>query len=171
MTMPRVLGYVFNPVSFWFCHDQQGRLRAVLCEVNNTFGETHTYVCAHPDHRPIEGNDVLVGQKDFHVSPFLARTGHYTFRFKKQTERCDIWINYYDEQGKLQLATSLNGRFRALTKKTLRQAFWQHPLVTFKSIFLIHWQALKLVLKSAKYFKRPQQKAKRVTTTSKVKKQ
>ena len=81
VTMPRVLGYAFNPVSFWFCHDNAGQLRAVLSEVNNTFGEHHVYLCAHGDHRPILENERIVAKKEFHVSPFLERVGRYEFRF------------------------------------------------------------------------------------------
>ena len=81
VTLPRVLGYVFNPVSFWFCHDRDRQLRAVLCEVNNTFGETHLYICVRPDHAPITATDTLHGEKFFHVSPFLPREGAYRFRF------------------------------------------------------------------------------------------
>jgi len=67
--MPRVMGYVFNPVSFWVCRDVDQNVRAVLCEVHNTFGEKHTYICAHTDHAPIQDKDILKGEKLFHVSP------------------------------------------------------------------------------------------------------
>ena len=82
MTMPRMLGYVFNPVSFWFCRDRSGALRAVLCEVNNTFGESHCYLVHHDDLRPIEPDAWLDGRKAFHVSPFLPVEGGYRFRFR-----------------------------------------------------------------------------------------
>ena len=78
---PRVLGYVFNPVSFWFCHDRAGALRAILCEVNNTFGETHHYLLAEPGGGPIPANAELAARKVFHVSPFCAIEGGYRFRF------------------------------------------------------------------------------------------
>ena len=79
---PRVLGYVFNPVSFWFCEDRNGRLQAVLAEVNNTFGEHHSYLLAHPDRRPIETGDALSARKAFHVSPFCEVEGGYAFQFR-----------------------------------------------------------------------------------------
>jgi hypothetical protein len=75
MTLPLVLGYGFNPASFWLCHDLGGALRAVVAEVNNTFGERHSYLCRHDDHRVIEGGDCIRARKAFHVSPFLAVEG------------------------------------------------------------------------------------------------
>lgn len=155
--MPRVLGYVFNPVSFWLCYDREENLRAVLCEVHNTFGERHTYLCAHGDQSPITEDNVLEGQKLFHVSPFLNREGHYTFRFNPDPESWGVWINYYNADGKMQLVTALNGVLSSMKKANLQKAFWAYPLVTFKAIILIHWQALKLVVKGIKYIPKPLQ--------------
>jgi len=163
--MARVFGYVFNPVSFWLCHDKQGGLRAVLCEVHNTFGEKHTYICAHDDHRPITASDVLTGEKAFHVSPLLKREGHYEFRFDVRDERLVISIDFFDAQGKKQLVTSLAGTLKSMNTATLRKAFWRYPLVTFKAIILIHWQALKLLSKGMKYISRPPQKPQCTSTT------
>jgi DUF1365 family protein len=165
LTLPRVLGYVFNPVSFWLCHDIQGQLRAVLCEVNNTFGETHSYLCAHADHRPILADDWLDGEKLFHVSPFLAREGSYRFRFAHTTDHFGAWIDYMDASGKPQLLTSLSGRLSPLSRSNLRHAFWRHPLVTLKAVLLIHWQALKLVAKGIRYIPKPAALAFRLSTT------
>ena len=81
VTMPRIMGYVFNPVSFYLCLDEANLLKAVLCEVHNTFGECHSYLCAHPDHAPIMPDQWLQAEKVFHVSPFLERCGDYKFRF------------------------------------------------------------------------------------------
>jgi DUF1365 family protein len=163
--MPRVLGYVFNPVSFWSCHDKEGHLRAVLCEVHNTFGERHTYLCAHEDHRPITADDILRGQKLFHVSPLLKREGHYTYRFDLSNDKFAVRIDYYNSEGQKQLATSLKGRFHPMNKATLRKALWTYPLVTFKAITLIHWQALKLLVKGVKFIPKPAQKPERISTT------
>ena len=162
VTMPRVLGYVFNPVSFWLCHDRAGHVRAVLCEVNNTFGETHSYLCTHPDHRPITNDDWMTGDKVFHVSPFRQRKGHYAFRFAIGKNAFGAWIDHHDADGK-SLLTSLTGRFEPMSVKTLRRAFWQTPLVTLKAIALIHWQAVKLVAKGIKYVPKPAQHAARLT--------
>jgi len=165
MCMPRVFGYVFNPVSFWFCHDNDGVLRAVLCEVHNTFGERHTYLCAHEDHRPITHDDILQGKKVFHVSPLLKREGHYEFRFDISGDRFGIWINFFDGNGKKQLVTSLIGEQEPMNLASLRKAFYAYPLVTFKAITLIHWQALKLLVKGIKYISRPAQKPECVSAT------
>jgi len=161
--MPRVFGYVFNPVSFWLCRDKSGALRAVLCEVHNTFGERHTYICAHANQRAISQNDTMRGDKLFHVSPLLKREGHYEFRFNISADKFSVWIDFFDGDNKKQLVTSLNGTFSPMTKQTLRRAFWQYPLVTFKAITLIHWQALKLLAKGIKYIPRPTQKKERVS--------
>ena len=78
---PRVFGYVFNPVSFWFAHRGDGTLRAIVAEVNNTFGERHCYLLSHDDGRPLAWGEELHARKVFHVSPFCAIEGHYRFRF------------------------------------------------------------------------------------------
>lgn len=161
MSMPRILGYVFNPVSFWFCYDQEKSLRAVICEVNNTFGETHSYICAHRDGRQIKATEWMQAEKIFHVSPFLKREGTYRFRFDVQDEKAGIWIDYYAADGQKQLLTALTGRLVPMTRQTRRHAFWSYPLVTLRAIFLIHWQAVKLLLRGIKYIPKPlQNKAK-----------
>ena len=163
--MPRIFGYTFNPVSFWLCHDKKNNLRAVLCEVHNTFGERHTYLCAHEDHRSISHDDTLKGSKLFHVSPLLNREGYYTFRFDTRDQNFAVWIDFYDGDGKKQLATSLMGKFKAMNRTSLRKAFWAYPLVTFKAITLIHWQAFKLLTKGIKYISRPPQKHEKTSAT------
>ena len=165
VTMPRILGYVFNPVSFYFCLDEHNAVRAVLCEVHNTFGEQHNYLCAHPDHAPIAADQWLEAEKVFHVSPFLDRSGAYQFRFDFSAETLGIWIDYYDADQQKQLITSLTGSFAPLTEQSLRQAFWQHPLVALKAMTLIHWQALKLVMKGIRFVTKPAQLAQRTTAT------
>jgi len=165
ISMPRILGYVFNPVSFWLCLDDQQQLRAVLAQVNNTFGETHSYLCAHDDKRVIEQDDWLSAEKVFHVSPFLQREGSYQFRFSLNEKTLGIWIDFYNAEGKKQLITSLMGNLKPLTKSSMRRAFWAHPLVTFKTIMLIHWQAIKLLAKGIAYVPKPEQKKIRLTST------
>jgi len=151
---PRVLGYVFNPVSFWFCHDRAGRLRAVLCEVNNTFGEHHNYLLAHRDERPIEPGDVLAARKVFHVSPFCEVTGAYRFRFALDPAATRVRIDYDDPAGKL-LVTSVSGRARPLTSARLAAAFVLYPWMTAAVIARIHWQALRLWLKGVRFVSKP----------------
>lgn len=163
--LPRVMGYVFNPVSFWLCYDLSQQLRAVLCEVHNTFGERHSYLCAHPDRKPIRKEDVMEAEKIFHVSPFLEREGHYRFSFDVSDQRMKIQIDYFDGQGKKKLVTSLSGNFEPMTRLNLRRVFWTYPLVSLRAITLIHWQALKILSKGIKYIPRPKQKKETLSTT------
>jgi DUF1365 family protein len=169
--MPRIFGYVFNPVSFWYCFDKSAVLRAVICEVNNTFGETHSYICAHEDQREITQDDILTGQKAFHVSPFLEREGNYKFRFALKNNKMGAWIDFFDASYKKKLLTSLNGKFEALNKTNSSKAFWRYPLVTLKAIYLIHWQAVKLFFKGTEYVPKPLQLKNKATRTETKKKQ
>lgn len=155
MTMPRILGYAFNPVSFWFCLDAQGGLRAVLADVTNTFGERHAYLLHHDDQRVIATDDILEARKMFHVSPFIEIMGHYKFRFALTEKRIGVWIDHYDAQDLL-LATSVVGERRTLTSHALLYCFFRYPLVTLKVIGLIHYQALRLFSKGIRYHVKPQ---------------
>ncbi|MFK8068439.1 MAG: DUF1365 domain-containing protein [Gammaproteobacteria bacterium] len=167
--MPRIIGYVFNPVSFWFCFDKSEALRAVLCEVHNTFGEKHTYLCVNKDYEPITSEDTLEGQKLFHVSPFLEREGHYKFKFNISNEKFAVSINYFDSNHEEKLLTSLSGKLVPMTETSCRMVLWKYPLVTVKAIVLIHWQALKLVLKGVCYIKKPLQKKQVISSTNGLK--
>ena len=154
MTMPRVLNYAFNPVSFWFCLDTENTLRAVLADVSNTFGERHAYLLSHEDQRPIAPDDLFTSQKVFHVSPFIEMTGYYQFRFAYDAARIGVWIDHHDEQGRL-LTTSVVGKRSPLTSLRLLACFFRYPLVTFKVIGLIHYQALRLFTKGVRYHHKP----------------
>ena len=154
MTMPRLFGYVFNPVSFWFCRDRAGALRAVLCEVNNTFGETQFYLIHHADHRPLEAHEWLDGRKVFHVSPFLPLEGAYRFRFRLDREIAHVDVNYHDAEG-LMLATSVSGRREPLADRTVVRRFLGNPTMTLGVVARIHWQALKLWRKRARFYRKP----------------
>jgi uncharacterized protein len=154
LTLPRILGYAFNPVSFWFCLDKQGNLRAVLSEVSNTFGEHHNYISFHDDKRIITKDDWIKGEKVFHVSPFMDIDGHYEYRFSYSTDKIGVWINHYNENG-LMLSTSVTGKRQELNTKSLLFCFLRYPLVTLKVITLIHYQAIKIIAKGIKYRKKP----------------
>ena len=168
-TFPRVLGYLFNPVSFWFAHRADGCLRAVLAEVNNTFGERHVYVLAHGDGRPIAWGEELTAAKVFHVSPFCQVQGRYRFRFmladSADAQRFVGRIDYDDEQGAL-IATSIEGRLEPLTDAALRRAFFAHPVYTFGVVARIHWQALRLFAKRVPFFTKPAPPALDLTRSS-----
>lgn len=162
MTLPRMLGYVFNPVSFWFCRDRAGGLRAVLCEVNNTFGESHCYLVHHPDHRPLQPDEWFDGRKVFHVSPFLPVDGSYRFRFRCDSERIHVDVNYHDAEG-LMLATSVGGRLEPLTAGAVVRRFLGNPMMTIGVVARIHWQALQLWRKRVKFHAKPEPPAQYVT--------
>lgn len=153
-TMPRILGYIFNPVSFWFCHDANGALRVVLAEVSNTFGEHHNYLVHHDDLRPIVRGEELVARKVFHVSPFFPVKGEYRFRFDVGTNVQSVGIDYYDGDKK-QLTTSVSGRARPLGGAAMGRWLLRHPLMSFGVIVRIHWQALRLTLKRVSFFRKP----------------
>lgn len=154
MTMPRVLGYAFNPVSFWFCLDKQGQLRAVLADVTNTFGERHAYLLHHDDGRVMGSDDWFTSTKQFHVSPFIEVNGRYEFRFVYSEDKIGVWINHHDDEGLL-LTTSVTGKRKPLTSRSLMESFFRTPLVTVKVIGLIHLQAFKLFLKGIRYRVKP----------------
>ena len=153
-SFPRVLGYVFNPVSFWLCHDRSGALRAVLAEVSNTFGEHHNYLVAHVDGRPISAGDWLTARKVFHVSPFFPVTGEYRFRFADHAGRCAFRIDYDDGQGH-QLTTSISGVAHPATTGALLRAFFRYPWMTLGVMLRIHYHALRLWLKRVPFFSKP----------------
>ena len=154
-TFPRLLGFVFNPVSFWFCHDKTGALRAVLCEVNNTFGERHNYLVAHGDQRPISARDTLAARKVFHVSPFFPVAGDYRFRFDLSPQRRRVDIDYW-LNGERVLTTVLVGVPQALDAAAALRAAMRQPLLTFGVVWRIHWQAWRLWWKRAVFHSRPQ---------------
>lgn len=153
--LPRTMGYVFNPVSFWMCRDQSGDLRAVLCEVNNTFGETHAYLCVPSPGEKISAETRVQAQKLFHVSPFLPREGHYQFRFDDRPDKTGMWIDYYDGSGEKQVLTALTGSWEAYSPPLWRRMFFGYPWVTGMAMIRIHRQALILWFKKQKFFTKP----------------
>ena len=155
LTLPRLFGYAFNPISLWFCFDREHRLRAVLAEVNNTFGERHCYLCFHEGHEPIAADARLTVRKMFHVSPFMDVKGSYRFRFDFAPERIAVEIDLLDEVGVL-LATSLRGRPQPLSAYALLKAAFAYPFQTLKVVALIHYQAAKLFLKGVRHFRKPE---------------
>ncbi len=158
-TFPRVLGYVFNPVSFWFCHNISGKLIAIIAEVNNTFGERHSYVLNPPNQYEIFWGENLSAEKVFHVSPFFNVEGNYLFRFMRQLNNSSAprqvsRIEYF-EKGVQVLMTSVSGTEFPLDWKSKFKAIASFPFLTFGVITKIHWQALKLWLKGAHFYKKP----------------
>ena len=146
---PRIFGYVFNPLSVFFIYDESSRLIAILYEVKNTFGEQHTYVFKTEDEKVII-NDC---SKKFHVSPFIEMECHYYFRVLKPSDKMSVIIDQKDKDGKL-LYASQDGKASELNEKNLLTSYISHPLMTFKIIAAIHYEALKLWLKGIKIIKR-----------------
>lgn len=148
-TFPRVLGYVFNPVSFWYCHDRSGALIAILAEVNNTFGGSYSYLL-HRKGEPLRDGEEMTADKLFHVSPFNEIEGGYRFRFHLQRKVQLARIDYDDAEGEV-LLTSISGKPRDWSAAALLGAFLRMPFLTLGVIARIHWQALKLWLKGVPF--------------------
>ncbi len=150
---PRVLGYTFKPVSFWYCERLDGSLRAIVVEVNNTFGERHCYLLDEP-----AWGQELRAEKVFHVSPFCDVSGSYRFRFlftdKGGALRTVARIDHDDAGGAL-IETSVSGALEPATPAALRRALWRYPVMTFAVIARIHWQALRLWSKRVGFRQKP----------------
>lgn len=148
---PRILGYVFNPLTVWYCDDRDGLPLATIYEVHNTFGERHTYVLA-------ANADRQMADKDFYVSPFIDMNCRYDFRLSPPGERIVVAINETQDDKPL-LHASFVGRRREFTDATLRELFFTHPLMTLKVTLGIHWEALRLLAKGIKIRWHTQRKA------------
>jgi len=154
---PRVLGYVFKPVSFWHCHRDDGSLAAIVVEVNNTFGERHCYLLAGPQ---LAYGREMQASKVFHVSPFCQVEGRYRFRFMRSAPQAGhegrtIARIDHDDAGGALLQTSVSGELQPLSAASARRAFFGMPLMTFGVIVRIHWQALKLFAKRVPFVPKP----------------
>ncbi|MFJ6327287.1 MULTISPECIES: DUF1365 domain-containing protein [unclassified Rhizobium] len=160
LTMPRVLGWAFNPLSVFFCSGCDGELRAILWEVDNTFGERHAYMI--PVDR--DGSDEIVQHCDkaFYVSPFMDMDLRYEFRVSPPAERFSIRIDAFDEKGLVLTARHLAKR-SDLTDAALLKAFLTIPFLTLRVVGGIHWEALKIWLKGVQLKARPRPPAEPVS--------
>ncbi len=153
LVYPRILGYGFDPLTVWYCHDESGRLAGIIHEVRNTFGEYHCYVA------PVEptGSAAVThaAEKAFHVSPFFDVDGTYDFRLRPPGETVSVVIDYSID-GEPLLTASFSGVRSALTDRNLMSRFWSHPLVTFKVVAGIHWEAAKLFRKRVGFRSKPE---------------
>lgn len=140
---PRVLGYVFNPLSIFYCHDARGRLEAVLYEVRNTFGGRHSYLI------PVEDDAGAIRQstdKRLHVSPFMDMDHQYAFRLSRPGDKLSVFIHQTDRDGPI-FNAGFAGRAEAMTDGALLKAFFRYPLMTLKVIVAIHFEAARLFMK------------------------
>lgn len=152
LSIPRLLGYAFNPLSVYWCYDAEGRLDSVIYEVKNTFGDQHPYVLtAWSDADGAVRHDQV---KEFFVSPFIGMDQTYSFTLRPPGDRLAIRIKQADARGDYLIATQ-NGTARPMTEAALAGLMWRMPLTTFKVIAAIHWQALRLWLKGAKFLGYP----------------
>jgi len=142
---PRIFGYVFNPLSIFFVYDKSLKLIAILYEVKNTFGEQHTYVFKTNDEKVIQN----ICKKQFYVSPFIEMNCEYSFKILKPEGQLSVVINQSDNEGKL-LFASQDGTAREFNNKNLIISFLSHPLMSFKVIAAIHYEAFKLWIKRIK---------------------
>ncbi len=147
------MGYVFNPLSVWFCHHRDGSLRAILYEVSNTFGETHAYLV--PADEPAMPGTIVrrAFDKELFVSPFIDLAARYDFATRVPDDRLSVVVREAVAEGPV-LVAALTSKRAPLTSRSLARAFFGYPLVTLKVIGGIHWEALKLWGKGAPYRRR-----------------
>ncbi len=156
-TLPKIFGYVFNPISFWYCF-KAGRLDAVLCEVNNTFGDRHFYFV------PCEnGKSSHWVEKHFHVSPFFDVKGKYQFSFDFSEQKTDVHIGYFDDNQKMLLDTRILLNIKNANEVSTISLFFKYGWLTLMVIGRIHYLAFKMWLKKAKFHHRPQPPERKVT--------
>ena len=146
---PRIFGYVFNPLSIFFVYDNHSKIIAILYEVKNTFGEQHTYIFKVNDEKIITNSC----EKKFFVSPFIEMKSKYNFRILKPEKMLSVIIDQSDKEGKL-LYASQDGVAKEINNKNMLISYISHPLMTFKVIAAIHFEALKLWLKGVKLVKK-----------------
>ena len=147
---PRIFGYVFNPLSVFYIYDKNLNLISILYEVKNTFGEQHTYIFKSDKNQNLIQH---VCKKKFHVSPFIEMDCTYFFRVLKPTNKISVIIDQHDNEGKI-LYASQDGTRIDLNNKNLILSYLKHPLMTFKIILAIHFEAFKLWAKGIKFIKK-----------------
>lgn len=153
LTLPRVLGFAFNPISLYYCEHADGHLRAIVVEVRNTFGERHCYVLAEQG-APMRWETPQDKDKMFHVSPFFQLEGRYRFHVSEPGESVRVYIQETRNDVPLFEAT-LAGERRPLTDAAMLAQVAAMPWVTLKVVFAIHWEALKIWLQGARYVPKP----------------
>ena len=157
---PRIFGFVFNPLSVFYVYNLEDQLISILYEVKNTFGEQHTYIFK------VLKDTILIQNncsKKFHVSPFIEMNCNYFFRILNPGEKLSVIIDQYDQEGKI-LFASQDGKRSDLTSENLMNSYLKHPLMTFKIISAIHFEAFKLWIKGIKFVKKKLKIKNNITT-------
>ena len=154
LTNLRVLGHVFNPVSFWWCRREDGTLACIVAEVNNTFGERHPYILLPCDGTEARGRVVFETDKRLHVSPFMPMNQEYTWWFSEPEDRLSVRMDVH-EVGSPDFHATLMARRVPLTSSSLRAALVRYPLMPARVLGLIHWQAFRLWLKRTPFYRKP----------------
>lgn len=150
LTHVRMLGHIFNPVSFYYCYDANGKCNYVVTEISNTFGEMKLFLIDQKKGEQFEQNAI----KYFYVSPFTDMDTEFEFRYHVPDEKLNVQINVNDQQGKKFFISTLTGNEKKLTDLRLAGYVFRFPFVTIKVITAIHWQALKLWLKKLPFHKK-----------------
>ena len=146
---PRIFGYVFNPLSIFYCYEDD-ILKAIFYEVKNTFNEQHTYIFK------LQKSEELIEhscRKKFHVSPFIEMNCTYYFKIAKPDEKISVYIDQYADENKLLVALQEGIKVK-LNNKNLIKVFFSHPMMSFKIILAIHFEAFRLWIKGVKYIKK-----------------
>jgi len=160
LCMPRILGYVFNPITVYYCYHRDGQMQAVLYEVSNTFGQRHSYLFTVDD--PAEGLLQHSCDKRFFVSPFIDVAGRYKFSLRRPGKELYLHIRQSDAEGTL-LDAWVNGDKSHISDRNLLLCLVRYPLLTLKVIGGIHWEALKIWLKGIRTVARPEAPSEPVT--------
>jgi DUF1365 family protein len=161
LCLPRVLGWVFNPLSVYYCHDAKGDLVAMIYEVKNTFGEQHSYVI--PAGEAGDGPIIQSCQKGFYVSPFMDMDMTYDFRLTRPGETVATTIYGRDGFGSPLIFAAFTGQRQALSDRVLARVLVGFPLLTLGVVAAIHWEAIILALKGLRLRIRPAPPAEPVT--------
>lgn len=151
ITHPRLFGYAFNPITFWMVTDQRQAVRAVLCEVRNTFKQSHNYLLFKKDFSAITPEDTLQADKKLYVSPFNTTEGHYEFNFTYTGSYFKAVVNYFNGQNIHVLNTYVGGTINQLTSGSILKSVVLYPAMTAMVVVRIHWQALKLYVKKVRH--------------------
>jgi len=150
LCMPRMLGYAFNPLSVWYCADDTGRIGAVIYEVHNTFGGRHAYTLPVESREDGAGFALQETDKEFYVSPFLGMAARYEFQLSAPGDALTLTIRHSDDAQEV-LRASVHGKRAPLNDRALAGIFFRYPLMTLKVTLGIHWEAIRLWLKGARF--------------------